>query len=414
MLLSSRGLKNVNSDHPAFVFDANGKHFPFSRCRAQFISPAVSRSLMTDPTQTAFVIRTPDAEDCFHYLLSISEGDSIVVEQSQLWTFAAVCRKLENDELISILFNNESISTDNITKRLLIAATDSDVEFACIHFDSLNHSSLPINILVRLLDDHRLQIESEDWLFGIIEALIARDSSFFTLLDFVECQYLSYPSISRFISLLSIESLSWQLWSSICRRLSLSVVLTISNPRLTKAQRENLKLDRSRPFEGVFHDLWKECGQNPHIAGLIEISATDACYGNLKCYDLISHESKTGKYWGTSGNDTDQAVQIDFKDMRICPSAYSVKIHNTTWSSKLFLRSWQFDGSIDGKSWEVLDSHTNSSELSCNDKEMLFEFSSSTAFRFLRLVMIGNNSNGGRQFSLQCLEVFRQLSPKRQ
>jgi hypothetical protein len=73
------------------------------------------------------------------------------------------------------------------------------------------------------------------------------------------------------------------------------------------------------------------------------------------------------------------------------------------------LKSWRFEGSNDDSKWELLHSQTNSTALTGNDKEASFEFSSSSTFRFLRFVMVGQNSNGHYQHSLQGLEVFGRL-----
>jgi hypothetical protein len=110
-----------------------------------------------------------------------------------------------------------------------------------------------------------LKIESEDKLFEIIENLIFRDGSFMILLDYIECEYLSSDSISRFISLISIENLSSGIWSSICRRLELPVSLLIPNPRLKTPPDLYLRLDESHPFEGVFFsslgEMWSKSTQ---------------------------------------------------------------------------------------------------------------------------------------------------------
>jgi hypothetical protein len=230
MILSSRGLKNINFDENTFVFNVNGEQFQVSKFATQFISPAISRSLRTDPTITEFLIGTPSAKECFSYFLSLCEGDSITVEKSMIWRFAVVCRELENNELLSIVVTNDPISSDNITDRLLTVGADSDFEFGRSHFCSLNHSLLSVDILERFLDDPRLRIESEDWLFGIVNSLIAQNSTFMILLDYLELQYLSVSSISRFISHISVESLNSRLLSSIFRRLSLSVSPPILNP----------------------------------------------------------------------------------------------------------------------------------------------------------------------------------------
>jgi hypothetical protein len=143
------------------------------------------------------------------------------------------------------------------------------------------------------------------------------------------------------------------------------------------------------------------------LAGLIAISAVDErAERTFECHDLISDGSKAGKWWGTAQKAIDHYVMIDFKDYRIRPSGYSVKTHNSSWSSTgLFVKSWRFEGSTDGTAWQALDSHTNSSELSGNDREVSFACQSPSQFRFVRFLMVGDSS-GNRQFSLQRLEVF--------
>jgi hypothetical protein len=81
---------------------------------------------------------------------------------------------------------------------------------------------------------------------------------------------------------------------------------------------------------------------------LIKLSAPDERSGRIfECFDLVSHESKDGQWWGTNDSDMDHYVEIDFKDMRICPSGYSVKVHSSAWSVGDLVLSWRFEGSRD-------------------------------------------------------------------
>jgi hypothetical protein len=277
----------------------------------------------------------------------------------------------------------------------------------CANFDSLDLSALSQipDILPLLLSDDRLRIQSEDHLLEITESILRQNSSLLFVLDFIEAQFLSVEGITRFISLISQESLSSAVWSSLIRRLSLPVSPKNPNPRLSL----NYPLDRSRPFESVFHHLWQQCGGNPHSAGRIHISANDERSNcTFPCHDLISPESKSGKYWATGNSAVDHFLKIDFKDRRLRPSAYSVKVHNSSWGRSHFLKSWRFEGSNDDSTSAALDRRTDSEELCGNDREVSFEFSpaSSVAFRFVRFVMDGKNSSGDHQFSMQRFEVF--------
>jgi hypothetical protein len=336
----------------------------------------------------------------------------------------AVCRALGNDELIELAIGKDPVSIQNVGLRLSLLSTDEDVRFACENFVSLDHSSLPVNILELLLGDDRLRIESEDWLLKVVRDRISGNDSLIGLLDFIECKYLSVEAMSTFVSLISHESMSSSVWESICSRLQLPVSVPNLNPREhnkdlrgssqegsasnTHGHGDSIPLNRSRPFDGVFAHLWRQCGKNPDSAGLIAISANDErSDSKFPVRELIADSSKEGKWWGCKNSAVDHYVKIDLKDMVLTPSGYSVKTHNSSWGTgHFFVRSWRFDGSNDGSTWEVLDSHTNSEELMGNDKEVSFGISTTTRFRFLRFIMIGLDSSKTRQFSLQRLEIF--------
>jgi hypothetical protein len=287
--------------------------------------------------------------------------------------------------------------------------TDSDIGYACEQFISLDHSLFSIEILRILLSDFRLKIESEDWLLTILQRLISKDCSYEDLIDTIECQYLSESKIVEFCELLNPTSLSSVAWESICRRLFLEVHPSILNPRLRVAPGRNIEFDSGKPFDGILFYLFEKYGRNPHRAGLIRVSAPDERTNrSLQCEDLISHESKTGKCWGTNNTSVSHYLQIDFKDLQICPSAYSIKVHNSSWGVN-FVKSWEFEGSLDGSAWQCLDRHSNCTDLCQNDAIASYHISDSPVFRYLRFRMVGQNSSNNWYFSLQQIEVFGKL-----
>jgi hypothetical protein len=196
-------------------------------------------------------------------------------------------------------------------------------------------------------------------------------------------------------------------WESICRRLCLEVHPSLFNRRLRIPPERKINFESGKPFDGILFYLFEKCGRNPHHAGLITVSAPDEQPDRTsQCEDLISHESKAGKWWGTNNTNVPHYLQIDFKDMQICPSAYSVKAHNSSLSSGHFVMSWEFEGSTDGSTWQSLDRHFDCTDICQHDAVASYHISNSSVFRYLRFRMIGQNSNNSWRFFLQQIEVF--------
>jgi hypothetical protein len=381
-----------------------------STFQAQFISPSVSNLVRSDGTVKEIVISRRGAEECFHHFLSLANGKSITIASSELDIFSKICIDLGNNELIEILFSNESPSLENIAFRLEMNMTDSDIGYACEQFISLDHSLFSFEILRILLTDCRLIIESEDWLLKVLQRLIWKDCSYENLIDMIECQYLSKSTIVDFCEMLNPTSLSCIAWESICRRLRLEVHPSISNPRLRILPEKNIDFNSGKPFDGILFYLFEKCGRNPHHADLIAVSAPDEQTDRtFRCEDLISHESKTGKWWATNGTNVPHYLQIDFKDLQICPSAYSNKSPNSTWGTYHFVKSWEFEGSSDGSSWQCLDRHSNCTDLCQIDAVASYHISNSPVFRYLRFRMVGQNSSNNWCFVLQQIEIFGRL-----
>jgi hypothetical protein len=383
----------------------NGHEFEISKFKAQFISPAVSRILSLDPTQCSFEIDIPGAVDYFESISSLCNGQTVSIDQSLGCGFGAFCQALENDELIKLAIGNDPVSISNVGWRLSLSITDSDIGFACEHFGSLDHSSLPAIVLELLLADARLTIESEDWLLGVVENRVSGDGSLIRLLDSIQCEYLSATGISTLLSMITPESISSPVWSSICRRLQVPISHKTSNPRVPEIC---IVLDRTRRFDGVFAHLWRKCGRNPHSAGLIAISVnTEDPKWKVACHDIIAPKAQESSRLVSSDGAVDHYVKIDLKDLRLVPSGYSVKALPQAWDKTIKVaRSWRFEGSVDDSIWETLDRHTDSDELAMKDREASFQIYTVTEFRFLRIIMAGMNSQGIRLLGLQRFEVF--------
>ena len=88
----------------------------------------------------------------------------------------------------------------------------------------------------------------------------------------------------------------------------------------------------------------------------------------------------------------------------IIPNYYSMKHDYTGY----VVRNWKFEGSNDGKSWDILKQHDN-------DTSIPQQFGASASwslqninksYRFLRLTQTGKNSFGDDYFMLSGFEVY--------
>ena len=88
-------------------------------------------------------------------------------------------------------------------------------------------------------------------------------------------------------------------------------------------------------------------------------------------------------------------IAYDFKDSRITPTSYSIR----SWSAcaaSCHLKSWVFEVSMNGKTWEIVEGRENNNNL--NDTLAIDNFSINPVpngrFRFIRLRQTGKNHRG--------------------
>jgi hypothetical protein len=106
-----------------------------------------------------------------------------------------------------------------------------------------------------------------------------------------------------------------------------------------------------------------------------------------------------------SQNESNQWLCYDFKDRKVRPTHYSIHAHSNNW----WLRSWIFEGSMDGSTWTELDSHTNDGSTNSNHPIGTFSISNHFEFRFVRLRQTGVCAQGNDYLILFAMEIFGDL-----
>jgi hypothetical protein len=180
--LSAAGLRNVTSTiyEKTFQFIAGGRSYYCTPFVADFLSPLIGRTRNTDPFLNAYVVSTPDPLNEFGYFASICEGHGIDIPSSVRPFLLAVCRELDNWELIDILLSSDTtLCSDNAVirfelKRSCCLNCEAEVEFICKHISELWDSIqeiLNIEYIFNILESDFLEIGSEKLAFEGLDDL---------------------------------------------------------------------------------------------------------------------------------------------------------------------------------------------------------------------------------------------------
>jgi hypothetical protein len=156
------------------------------------------------------------------------------------------------------------------------------------------------------------------------------------------------------------------------------------------------------PLCGIISYLTsKHCG-NVSDQGIVNVSGSttyDSSYPAKNAVDLLSTS------YFQSVNQPNQWLCYDFKTRKVRPTHYSIHAH----SSNYYLRSWIFEGSIDGSTWIELDHHTDDQTTNSSHPIGTFSISKHFEFQIVRLRQTGVNANGNHHLILYAMEIFGYL-----
>jgi hypothetical protein len=156
-----------------------------------------------------------------------------------------------------------------------------------------------------------------------------------------------------------------------------------------------------RPFCGIISYLTSEYGGNVSDRGIVNVPGSttyDSSYSAKNAVDLLSASLFH------SLNQPNQWLCYDFKDRKIRPTRYSIHAHYSHC-----LRSWIFEGSIDGSNWTELDRHTDDQTTNSNHPIGIFSVSNRCECQFVRLRQTGVSACGHHYLILHAMEIFGDL-----
>jgi hypothetical protein len=169
----------------------------------------------------------------------------------------------------------------------------------------------------------------------------------------------------------------------------------------------HFRMNPEKPLNGIIAYLTTKYGGNVHDKGVVDItsSSTECDDDQYQAKHVADFSGKT--HFG-SKDLRNSWLNLDFKDMRITPTHYTmVTFHNVgkTWRA-IFLRSWILEGSEDGEKWIELDRQSDSILLKGPDRMATFRIANRSLCRMLRLRATASGYGGLNCLELYAFEVF--------
>jgi hypothetical protein len=162
--------------------------------------------------------------------------------------------------------------------------------------------------------------------------------------------------------------------------------------------------------DGIIAFLTQQCGGNVHALGVVSVTGSATLDGGSDYAPENVANIGTGQAFisrsslGKEGN----WVCYDFKNRRVIPTHYTVRSHDDP-AGREHLKSWVVQASVDGKSWQEIDSKTNNSKLNGFRNTCTFPVSPAGPCRYIRLVLTGKDHRDDFILQIEAWEIFGTL-----
>jgi len=427
--LSARGLGRLSNTHQNdFTFIVDGREFSCPSFIAEFLSPKIAKLRSVDSTFCCYSVNVKDQSSDFGFrrILELCGGSELNVEAQEDQAncvreyFLNIACELENDELYDAICDQVELSAENVisrAERRRERADDVDRELGFIfeHFEEMSNeifSRFDFSTLSMILQDERLKIPDEDWLFEQICRETEHDAAKVQLFEFIYFEMLNVGSMMKFVEFCRdhFEFLNLCVFDRICGRLIHQVADTKSmSDRRTelnfryKYRGKTFAFSESAPFNGIFSYLTSKHGGNVHDKGIVSVTQSST-YSNLyakNCVDLNSDS------YSETESQPNQWISFDFKEMKVRVTNYSIRAAHVQGCSNP--KSWVIEVCDDGKSWEEVDRQGENQYLNGENFSHTFNISNPRFCRFLRLRQISSHQSGSGFLVLRHFELFGSL-----
>jgi hypothetical protein len=147
--------------------------------------------------------------------------------------------------------------------------------------------------------------------------------------------------------------------------------------------------------------LTSQYGGNVSDRGIVNLSGSTTIGSSTSAKNAVDLLSNSFFH---SPHEPNQWLCYDFKNRKVRPTHYSIHAH-----SSHYLRSWVFEGSIDGSIWTELDRHANDQTTNSNHPIGIFSISNPCECQFVRLRQTGVDTSEWHNLTLHAMEIFGDL-----
>lgn len=392
-----------------FTFIVNGKKYETSRFVADLLSKNISDLHLSDPTVDSFTIKTKISGDFSKILQLISFQSEKISEEDVL--FFNEINSILNLNSLSINFNSESeLKVSNIITKILECESnnffskelDKCIDFYSSHLFEMNPQEtkeikhLKMTTIEKILNNSKIQLQTEDQLLNIINELYQEDSKYSYLYDYVYFINCSNEMIEEFVNIFDKEYMTNETWHKITDRLS-NHQANHQNNRY-KSNGIKIEYNNNDEFNGIINYFIKQKDSN--IKDKINISASSIANGSTN--NLIDYENKRNFLY--TSDTLNSWICIEFKTNQIIPKHYTIRPFKDT-SHKM--KSWVIECSNNNNDWEIIDTQTNCSFLKGEEPHTFtIQNQSNKSFKYFRLRQTGPAWDESTYLVFNAIEIY--------
>lgn len=477
LLLSSSGLKNILQNSCDYFSQENEFRFIFGEHEvkmknifAEFISPVVSRLRQSDPTINSLNLHdiilniqkkiiennynfgelldlkseSIFSEEIISLFKQLSNGYEVEINEEQSVQMKFLSIFIGNEDMYSKIdqlfpqeinksnyeiylqtfpyfeFLSKTISYSNFLEYSTI------IDFISSNFYSIDRTSLlkyPKKVLLSIISNKNLQLESEDSLFDFINEIYSNEYSEFSvneepenninIINFyeqVDISALSDQKFQDFLEQMNPYNINSTIWQKICQYFAENKT---NKKRINSKRKKNDQLcfeydgNINNSFKGIIHHFTDECGGNVDDNSIINISASSAIVGYSAKF---AADVDDDQHYFSSLSRENSWLMFDFRDKRVKPTHYSIRSRHDVGRGQGHPKCWVIEGSnsANNDNWILLDSRNGIDDLDDANSIKTFDIQSHTneEFEFLRIRQISENSQGSYNLAISAIEFF--------